>query len=262
MLIADIIKTLEDVAPRRWQESFDNTGLQLGDPDRACTGVLLCVDPSPQIVAEAVEKNCNLIVSHHPLLFHGIKSITGPGRVEQTVIEAIRSDISIYSCHTSIDNAPTIGVSQAMARMLKLTDVVPLEEKGLDKIGCGVIGNLPNPMSPRELAAYVKQTFGSPIARCSDPDAASRDIQSVALCGGAGSFLIPEAIKRGAQAFITSDCKHNLFLDHLKSIFLVDIGHYESEQCTKQIFYQIITEKFPNFAVYYSILDKNPINYL
>lgn len=260
--IADIIAALEDSAPSRWQESFDNTGLQIGDASKECTGVLICVDASPEIVEEASLRGCNLIVSHHPLIFHAIKNITGDGRVERTIIEAAKKDIAIYSCHTSIDNAPTIGVSHKMAEMLGLKDVRALEERGSEKIGCGVVGVLDHPLLPEELAQRVKEAFGSPIVRCSSLSAVPGPIEKIGLCGGAGSFLIPEAVKAGAQAFITSDCKHNIFLDYLSQIFLIDIGHYESENCTKQIFYQIITEKFPNFAVNYSQLDKNPIIYL
>ena len=262
MQIKEIIDALKAVAPERWQEGFDNTGLQVGDAEAECSGAMLCVDATPEIVAEAVERGCNLIITHHPLIFRPLKSITGHGRVAATIVAAIRAGVAIYSCHTSIDNAPAVGVSWEMGKMLGLSDIEPLERKGPEETGCGIIGTLPRPMTPVELVETVKQTFGTPTARCSSLRAAAATISRIGLCGGAGSFLIDEAVERGAQAFITSDCKHNHFIDFLGSIFLVDIGHYESEECTKRIFYHIIKEKFANFAVYYSQLDKNPINYL
>lgn len=261
VLIRDVINAIEEVIPPRYQEDYDNTGLQAGTPLRPCTGVLLCVDVTPEIVVEAAEKGCNLIVSHHPLIFHPLKSISGEGRVEFSIYKAMKNDVSIYSCHTAVDNTPLTGVSWKMAEMLGLENVELLEDKGAGT-GCGVVGNLPVPLTQLQLVEKVKGVFNTPVARCSAYTPGQTEISRVALCGGAGAFLLPEAIEKGAQAFITSDCKHNHFLDYAQSIFLIDIGHFESEECTKQIFYQIITEKFPNFALYYSELEKNPIIYL
>jgi dinuclear metal center YbgI/SA1388 family protein len=262
MFIKDITDTLDSAFPQRWQEDFDNSGLQVGEVCRQCSGVMICVDVTPQIVVEAYNRGCNLIVSHHPLIFHPLKRITGYDRVDRAIVHAIKNDITIYSCHTPVDNAPQRGVSWRMAQMLSLTDIAPLESRTDEHIGSGIIASLPRPMTPVELVEHIKATFGTTTARCSDLAQAPETITRIALCGGAGSFLIPQAIARGAQAFICADNRHNHFIDYLSRIFLVDIGHYESEQCTKQIFYQIITEKFPNFAVCYSELENNPINYL
>lgn len=262
LLIKDVVKVIEDAFPPRYQEDYDNTGLQVGSMIRPCTGVLFCVDVTPEIIAEAEHKGCNLIVSHHPLIFNPLKRIATNGRVDMSIYKAIKNDVAIYSCHTSVDNAPVKGVSWKMAEMLGLTDVSPLETRGDEGIGSGVIGTLPEPRTYRELVDKVKTTFGSPVARCSSLTPERGKVSRVALCGGAGGFLIPAAIECGAQAFIASDCKHNNFLDYAQSIFLIDIGHFESEECTKQIFYQIIREKIPNFALYYSELEKNPIIYL
>lgn len=262
----DIIKAIEETAPRHLQENFDNTGLQCGRLNAPCTGVLLCVDLTDSIVHEAVERGCNLIITHHPLLFHAIKSVTGQGRVQRALVEAIRHDITVYSCHTSIDNAPQ-GISHVMARMIGLTDIITLEDKTdqkLGKVGSGIIGNLTAPLTPEQLVERVKSAFHSPIARCSDPEALGEGmmIERVALCGGAGAFLLERAEELGADAFITSDTKFNVFLDCAAEIFLVDIGHFESEECAKGIFYHIITKKFPTFAVYKSEIERNPIIYL
>lgn len=262
LLIKDVVKVIEEAFPPRYQEDYDNTGLQVGSMIRPCTGVLFCVDVTPEIIAEAEHKGCNLIVSHHPLIFNPIKSIATSGRVDMSIYKAIKNDIAIYSCHTSVDNAPLRGVSWKMAEMLGMTNLSALESRGEDRIGSGVVGDFPEPLTHLGLVDKVKETFGSPVARCSSLTPEHCKVSRIALCGGAGGFLIPKAIERGAQAFIASDCKHNNFLDYAQSIFLIDIGHFESEECTKQIFYQIIKEKIPNFALYYSELEKNPIIYL
>lgn len=256
----DIIAALEAVAPLNLQESYDNTGVQVADPSRPCTGVLLCVDLTEDIIREAQQKGCNLIVTHHPLMFRPVKSLQQRNRVEQTLVSAIRAGIDIYSCHTSIDNAPAVSVSHTMARMLGLRNVRTLVPVNADGAGSGAVGNLPEPISYSEAVQKIKATFHSPVARCA-PAPDSSPVSRIALCGGAGADFIPDAIAAGAQLYLTSDCKHNHFLDHVGGIFLVDIGHFESEECTKQIFYQIISEKFPNFAVYKSEIEKNPITY-
>ncbi|MCC8039091.1 MAG: Nif3-like dinuclear metal center hexameric protein [Bacteroidales bacterium] len=259
--ISDIVEALEAFAPPILQESWDNTGLIIGRGDQECTGVLLCVDVTPGIVAEAIGKGSNLIVAHHPLIFRGLKRLNGNGRVERAAIDAIRAGVAIYACHTSVDNTVG-GVSYTLARLLGLKEVEVLEQKpGTDHgIGLGVVGNLPHPMAPRDLVELVKTTCHSPVARCTAPP--SGDITRVALCGGSGSEFIPQAIAAGAQAYITADTRYHDFCDYSGQIFIIDIGHFESEECTKEIFYQIIREKFPNFAVTYSQIEKNPIVYI
>ncbi len=261
-LIRDVIAAIEDAFPPHYQEDFDNTGLQLGSVLRQCTGALICVDITPEIVAEAVEKQCNLIITHHPLIFKPLKQIVNLNRVDISIYKAIQNDITVYSCHTSADNTPRRGVSWKMGEMLGLSEIKPLESHGPEGIGCGITGRLSAPLSQTELVELVKSTFNSPVARCSKIIPKLDKIIRIGLCGGAGSFLIDKAIADGASAFITSDCKYNQFLDHVGQIFLIDIGHFESEECTKSIFYQTITEKFPNFALYKSELEKNPIIYL
>ena len=261
----DIIRVITDYAPPRLQEPYDNTGVQVGSVGDECRGVMLCVDVTPQVIAEAVSEGCNLVVSHHPVLFKGIKSLTGATLVETVVIEAIRHGITMYSCHTSLDNAPE-GVSARMARMLGLTDcmvldpVEPARAQGLIA-GCGMVGTLSTPLSPAGLVKLVKSTFGSPVARCTAYDPSST-VSRVALCGGSGAFLISKAIAAGAQAYITSDVKYHDFVDYAHRILLIDIGHYESEHCATEIFMDVIREKFPNFAVRFSRIATNPIIYM
>lgn len=262
MKIRDIISALESVARPEWQEGYDNTGLQIGDPDSDCSGVLLCVDVTEEIVREAVARGCNLIVSHHPLMFRGVKTISGNNRVEKMIVECIVNGLNLYSCHTSIDNTPLSGVSWKIAERLGLENVAPLTCESFSEPSSGVIGDLPEGISALEFVERVKSVFHSPVARCSALHSEGKPICRVALCGGSGSDFIGPAIAKGADVYLTSDCKFNCFLDHADRIFLVDIGHFESEECVKDIFYQIITEKFPNFAVYKSDKEKNPINYL
>ncbi len=258
--IAQITRRLEEIAPTSLQESYDNCGLILGNPDTTCTGVLLSVDVTPSTVAEAIATGCNLIVAHHPLIFRGLKKLTGESLVERTVIDALRNGIAVYACHTCLDNAPG-GVSQLMASKLGLTDIKILDPRPADpSTGCGAIGQVPAPISANYLIDRVKQTFGSPIVRCTEPPL--NEIKTIAMCGGSGSFLIPAAKAAGAQAFITSDTKYHDFVDNTHDIFLIDIGHHESENCTKEIFYHVITKFFPNFAVRYAQTDINPIKYL
>ncbi|MDE5687159.1 MAG: Nif3-like dinuclear metal center hexameric protein [Paramuribaculum sp.] len=258
--IADIIDAIEESAPRSLQESYDNSGVQTGDTSAVCTGVMLAVDPTPDIIAQAQAAGCNLVVTHHPLLFKGLKSITGANPVEQTVIAAIQAGITVYSAHTSLDRARN-GISCRMATMLGLTNIEPLEADGADaSIGLGAIGSFPHVKSETEFTDLVKSTVGSPVAR--PTRLTSREIRRVALCGGSGSSLLPLAIAAGAHAMVTSDTRYHDFIDYADRILIVDIGHFESEKCSKSIFRAIITEKFPNFAHLYDATENNPINYM
>lgn len=264
MKISEIIDTIEAFAPANYQESWDNTGLQVGDRNAECSGVMICVDVTPDVVDEAISRGCNMIVSHHPLLFHGLKTITGATPVEKCVMRAIAAGISIYSSHTAVDNTPG-GVSHVMAQKLNVNvDAVldPLASQPGGQVGTGVVGNLTEPLTPSQLIDRVKKAFGSPIARCTNPELAPENITRIAMCGGSGGSLINAAIDAGAQAYITSDTRYHDFVDHRNSILIIDIGHFESEQCTKDIFYRIISQKFANFAVYNSQSESNSILYL
>lgn len=256
----DIITAVNRYAPLSLQENWDNSGIQVGDVTAECSGVLLCVDPTEQIIDEAVSRGCNLVISHHPLLFRGLKSITPATGVQRAVMAAIRGGVTVFSSHTAMDSA-THGISAEMARRLGLEASIPLVPGAKDPTtGLGAVARTATPVDAEGLVAKIKAAFGNSVVRASRlrPDA----ITTVAMCGGAGGEFIPDAIASGAQAYITADIRYHDFVDHGDEIFLVDIGHYESECCAKDIFYRIITEKFPNFAVYYSELENNPISYL
>lgn len=252
----EITDTIEEFAPLSLQESWDNSGWQLGAPDATCSGVILCVDVTPDIIREAKAKGCNLIVSHHPLMFKGVKQITGRDRVERSIALAISEGIAVYSSHTATDCAPS-GVSWEMGRRLGLTDM-----EGLDASGLGVIGDLPAALPWKEFVRLVKDSLGADCVKCSRVPFDGLMVKRVGLCGGAAAEFIPLAIARGVQAYVTADCKLNQFIDHADDILLVDSGHFETEECTKDIFYRVISEKFPNFAVWKSTVERNPVVYL
>lgn len=257
--IRDIIATVERIAPLELQESWDNSGVQVGDTSLPCTGVTLCVDCTPEIVDEAATSGHNLIVAHHPLIFKPLKSLTGATPAEVTVIDALRRGICVYSAHTSLDCAEG-GISKVMSGMLGLTGVVALEPNGL-----GAIGQLPEPLTPLQLAALARDIFGCEAVRvasawCDAPD--NRTISRVALCGGAGGSLIRSAVDAGAQAYITGDLRHHDFVDFAPWLFMIDVGHFDSEKCARSILYNAITEIFPNFAVSIAKNERNPIKYL
>lgn len=266
MKIREIAEAIEQYAPLRLQEEWDNAGIQVGDPDADVTGVLLCTDATEAVIAEAIGLGYNLVISHHPLIFRGLKKIMGRTPVERTVAMAIKHDITIYSAHTNMDSAWQ-GVSFRMADKIGMTDVVFLDdnrvdaygEQGSTSAGCGVIGNIePTPAS--EVLKRVKAAFEVGAVRyCGDPDTI---VTRVALCGGAGGFLIDKAVEMGAQLYVTADMRYHDFLDNSKRIVVADIGHYESEHFTKEIFLEIIQKKSPTFAVAFSKNETNQVNYL
>lgn len=256
MLNSQITDIIETICPLDGQEPWDNSGWQTGNPAGECTGALICVDVTEEILDEAARLGCNLVITHHPLLFHATRRLTGRDRVERCVAKSFATGISVYSAHTSADCARQ-GVSVEIARIIGLENIAPLTPSGL-----GATGDLTQPMHWRQFIASVKQQLGNPTVRVSQPPTPDHTISRVAICGGSGGDLMPAAIAAGTQILVTADCKHNQFLDHTSQAMLVDAGHFETEQCTKEIFYRAITEKIPNFAVWKSAVEKNPVLYL
>ncbi|MDR1371233.1 MAG: Nif3-like dinuclear metal center hexameric protein [Dysgonamonadaceae bacterium] len=364
MKIAQIISILEDFAPLPLQDGFDNSGLQIGDVSQTLTGTLLCLDVTEEIVDEALELECNLIISHHPLLFKPLKSITGRSYIERCVLKACKHDLVIYAAHTNLDNASggvnfkiaeKIGLqnirilSPKKDHLLKLVTFVPsehaeavrgalfnagagtignydscsynvdgagtfrakqdanpfvgaigelhtepevrietalpaykktpvlrallvshpYEEPAYDfyplsndwkSAGSGVVGELPLPEDENSFLLRLKQIFRLDVLKHSP--LRKKEIREIAVCGGSGAFLIPEAISYGADIFITGEAKYNDYYDVEKQILLAVIGHYESEICTKELFFDIITKKIPNFAFHFSTMNSNPVKYI
>ena len=364
MKIKEIVSALERFAPLPLQDGFDNAGLQIGLTDAEATGALLCLDVTEAVLDEAIALGYNLVISHHPLIFKGYKSITGKDYVERCILKAIKNDIVIYSAHTNLDNAPE-GVNFKIAEkiglknvrvleakenaLLKLVTFVPAtraeevrtalasagcgcignydscsynvegegmfralesanpycgkigelhveketrietilptyrkaevikallaahpyEEPAFDlyplqnswqQAGAGVIGELETPETELEFLKRIKKTFE--VGCLKHNRLTGREIQTVALCGGAGAFLMPLAIRNRADVFITGEIKYHDYFGHDTDILLAEIGHYESEQYTKEIFYTIIRDLFPNVEVQQSKINTNPIKYM
>jgi dinuclear metal center YbgI/SA1388 family protein len=363
MQVREITGHIESFAPLSYQEPYDNAGLQTGHPDQEVSAVLICIDVTDAVIEEALRLEANLIISHHPLIFSGLKKLTGSNYTERLVIEAIRQNLSIYAAHTNLDAVYT-GVNHKMGEKLGLkntgilapmadhlrklvffvpadhTDMVRQEifkagaghigaydmcsfsvpgegtfrgseesdpfvgEKGImhtepelrvetiypeerenqiiralirshpyeevaydiyplankyDRAGSGAIGELEKPLDEKSFLRLLKERFNTPVIRHSG--LLDKKIKKVALCGGSGSFLLPGAIASGADAFVTGDFKYHQFFDADRGILVADIGHYESEQFTKEIFYELLTKKFIKFAVHLSEVNTNPVNY-
>lgn len=363
MKIQEIINILESFAPKGYQESYDNSGLSVGNPATEATGALCTIDITHEVIEEAISKNANLIISHHPLIFQGIKSLTGKNMVEEIVIRAIKNDIAIYSGHTNFDNiekgvnkkiCEVIGLNncQILAplkeNLIKLVTFVPTDhaeqvrnaifEAGAGKIGnydscsfniegkgtfrggndtnpyvgekgklhiepeirietilpsliqkqvigamikahpyeevaydiyplaneynlagAGMIGELNQPIQLESLLKLLQERFNARGIRYAGDK--TTNISKVAVCGGSGSFLIHNARQQKADVFITGDMKYHQFFEADENLTIIDIGHFESEQFTKDIFYEVLTKKIPKFAVHLSEVKTNPVKY-
>ncbi len=363
MKISEAISFLESIAPPALQENYDNAGLLTGSPDWECTGIITALDATEAVVLEAIEKNYNCIVAHHPIIFGGLKQINGKTYVERAVIAAIKHDIAIYAIHTNLDNV-LVGVNGRIADQLGLVKravlqpknntlrklfifvpllfaeklrnaifeagagnignysecsfnapgtgtfrpgegthpfsgttgqrtyeeemkvevifpawlerkiieamlrVHPYEEVAYDIIslnnssqttGSGLVGELPEGMSEHELLERVKLSFSLRVIR--HTQFTSKMIKKIAICGGAGSFLIGAAAASGADCYITSDIKYHEFFDADGRLLLLDIGHFESEQFTVELLFDVLREKFPTFAVLKTGVFTNPVRY-
>ncbi len=260
MKIKEVLSALERFAPLPLQEGWDNAGLQIGLTEAEVSGALLCLDVNEAIVDEAIEKGCNLIVSHHPLLFKGLKTISDGDYVQRTVMKAILNRIAIVSMHTNMDNAKG-GVNYKIAEHLGLHDVEFFAEKsGNIEAGSGVVGLLPEPMSATAFIQLVKERFGVKCAQCNE--LLLRPVNKVAICGGSGDFLLADAIAQGADAFITGEMHYHVYFGQEQKIQICVIGHYESEQFTSEIFKSIIEDECPGLPVMIAETSTNPIIYL
>jgi dinuclear metal center YbgI/SA1388 family protein len=362
--LKEIITQLEDLAPGAYQEDYDNVGLLVGDPEREVKKGLICLDCTEDVLEEAIRESCDLIICHHPVIFTGLKQLTGSTYVERIVMRAIKNDIAIFASHTNLDSV-SHGVSDKLAKELGLNDTKvlqtssgkllklytfcpaeqadqvrqaifnagagqigdysecsynvegfgtylggpgtnpmegkagerqrepevkmemilpahlkaqviqalveshPYEEVAYDlialentdpRIGFGMIGVLNAPMETSAFLDHVKKTLHADGIRYTKT--VSDKVHRIAVCGGSGSFLINDAIRAGADVFVTADIKYHQFFDADERILLVDVGHYESEQFTKDLIYDALTKKIPNFALLFSQINTNPINYL
>ena len=255
--VKDVTKVIEEFAPLSIQEKWDNSGLCIGSPDSPVTSVLLGLDCTPELVDEAVECGADMIVTHHPLIFSGLKKISPDDMIGKAVFKAIKAGISIYAAHTNADKV-IAGVSGAMAAKLGLKDVEILSDEG-EGTGLGVVGNLPEPLTVEQAVELVKNSFSLSALRASRP--LEGKIERVAMCGGSGGSLIAAAKAAGAQLYLSGDISyHNFFTSD--DFMLMDIGHYESEIEIVDILFSLIKKNFPTFAVRITQnLYSNPIFY-
>ena len=261
MKIKEVLSALERFAPLPLQESWDNAGLQVGLTETEVSGALLCLDVNEKIVDEAIRKGCNVVVSHHPLLFRGLKTISDLTDVQRTVMKAVQKGVCVISMHNNMDNAKG-GVNYKMAEKLGLRDVQFLAPKMVDGVesGSGVIGELPEAQASDDFVLAVKKTFDVECAMCNE--LLRRPVRKVALCGGAGDFLLDEALKAGADAFITGEMHYHQYFGYEQQIQICVIGHYQSEQYTAEIFRDIIEKECPGVKTYIAETCTNPILYL
>ena len=257
MKVKDVIKVIEDFAPISIQEGWDNSGLCIGSPEDEVTSVMFALDCTEALVDEAAQCGADMIITHHPLIFSGLKTISPENQVGAAVIKAIRHGIAVYAAHTNADKV-IAGVSGAMAAKLGLENVRILDEDG-DGTGLGVVGELPQPLTAEQAIALVKDKFSLKVMKTSQP--VDGLINRVAMCGGSGGSLIPMARKSGAQLYISGDISyHNFFTPD--GFMIMDIGHYESEIEIVNILFSLIKKNFPTFAVRITQnINSNPIYY-
>ncbi len=266
MKIRDLTNHLESIAPLRFQESYDNAGLIVGDPNAEVKGIMVSLDATEDVIQDAIDQGCNILVSHHPIVFSGIKQFDQRNYVHRAVIKAIKNDIALYAIHTNLDNVLQLGVNQKIAQRLGIKDLSVLRpNKSHDseeehEVGIGVIGTWTGASDPMEVLKEIKVAMKAGVVRYTT--LIDRPIQKVAICGGAGSFLINNAIIAECDLFITADYKYHEFFDADNQILIADIGHYESEFFTIELLAEIVTDKFPNFAPHYTKVNSNPVNYL
>lgn len=260
--VNDIALALESWAPKPIAESYDNVGLLVGNPSAELTAVLINLDMTEEVVDEAIESGANMIVAHHPIWFMPRKRLNGEDYVSRTIIKAIKNDIALYACHTNLDNIRS-GVNRRICDTIGLGNIRFLKTKHTttdeEEYGSGMIGDLPEALSKSSFLHLVKERFHAKGIRYANCE--KEMIQTVAVCGGAGSFLIGEALKKGADALVTADITYHKFFDNEGKMLLLDIGHYESEQFTSELIREFLSEKFVNFAFRLSKVVTNPVRY-
>lgn len=257
MILQQIIDYLENEVPLNIQESYDNCGLLTGSPKQEINQSLISLDCTPEIIDEAIQANCNLIICHHPIVFKGLLKFNPENYIANTIIKAIQNNIAIYVMHTNLDKIK-FGVSYSMAKKLNLNNISILSPEN-NEIGLGAIGDFDTEIKINDFLKLVKNSFNDTFIRYTP--FLKPTIKKVALCGGSGSFLLTNAIAQKADVFISSDFKYHQFFDANNQITILDIGHYEAEIVSKEIITAIILKKFPTFAFCFSKKNTNPINY-
>ena len=263
MKINNVLDILESWMPKEISEDFDNVGLLVGNSSQELKNIIVTLDTTVDVIEEAIDKDCNLIISYHPIIFEGIKKINEQkDYVQKAIVKAIENKISIYAIHTSMDNHPN-GISFSLAKIIGLnkTSVLIPKDKKIDdlKIGMGTVGYLNSKISEEKFLDLVKKNIKNNLIRHSK--ITGKKISKVAIVAGSGSFAIDECLSNDVDALITSDIKyHNFFIENNK-ILLVDIGHFESEKHIKLVIQEYLKKKLPNFTILLSEKNVNPVNY-
>lgn len=245
MTIQEVIDYLNEIYPLRLQESYDNAGHKVGYATRELTGALVALDVTSEVIDEACELGYNLIVSHHPMIYAGLKSLVPSTEQTRMLERLIKKDICVYSAHTNLDNLRG-GVSYILAEKLGLKNVSTLRPVDDEGMGGGAIGETAEEKDYETFMTEVKKVLGLPVVKCSNERPAS--VKRVAVCGGSGSFMIDDAAEKKADLYLTADLKYHDYQKAVGMVSLADIGHYESEQFAQELIYNDIIKKFSNFA--------------
>lgn len=266
MKIKDLVDFIESFAPLSNQESYDNSGLIIGTYDNVIKGVLICLDITDEVIDECISLGYNVILSHHPVIFKGVKKINGANQTERAIIKAIKYDINIYAAHTSLDNAFRDGVSAAIAQRLDLqiSDVLdsPVNSLSGNEIffGSGVFALTNTQIKTEEFLEKIKDSLNLEVIR--HTKIINDKIEKVGICGGSGAFLLNKAIEKKCDIYISSDFKYHNFFEADGRIIIADIGHYESEILSTNLLFDKISKNYSNFAVRLTSVITNPIKYL
>ncbi|MEG0807681.1 MAG: Nif3-like dinuclear metal center hexameric protein [Alistipes sp.] len=260
MQVKEITDVIERFAPLNWQESYDNAGLIVGRPEQQVHKALLAVDVTDEVMDEAEREGCDLIITHHPIVFHPLRRFNAADEVQRCVERAIRQGVALYACHTNLDSAPQ-GMSWRVAEMLGVGELRVLQPSADDeKVGFGVVGELPEDVDTVAFLRDLQRRLSVRVVRHSD--IVGSQVRRVAICTGAGASLIADARGAGADIYITSDLKYNDFMTPDGALTVADVGHFESEYCAIQILFDILSKNLLTFAVRKSENSRNPVNYL
>ncbi len=273
MLICEIAAVIEAFAPLAWQEDYDNAGLIVGRPEDEVHAALLAVDVTEEVLDEAEAKGCDLVITHHPIVFRALKRFNSADYVQRCVERAIRRGIALYACHTNLDSAPH-GMSWQLAESLGIGELRVLQpaerwqgaacgspaESADAEVGFGVVGNLPEPVATMDFMRRMQRLLDVRCVRHSD--LVRPEVRRVAVCTGAGASLIGDARRAGADLYLTADLKYNDFMTPDKALVVADIGHFESEYCAIRLLFAVLSKKLLNFAIRKSECSRNPVNYL
>ena len=244
------------------QENYDNSGLVVGRLDDEVHGVLLAVDVTEEVLDEAEREGCDLIITHHPIIFSPLKRFNSATYVERCVERAIRRGIALYAAHTNLDSAPK-GMSWQLGAMIGLDDMTVLEPRRDNAdAGFGVVGTLARAEGVMSFMSRVKAIFDVGAVRHSDIPSEDMMVRSIAICTGSGRSLIDAAMAAEADVYITADLRYNDFMCGENRMVLMDIGHFESEFCAIRLIYDVLSKKMCNFAVRKSACSRNPVHYL